>query len=150
MVATVCTCYIAPSDVQLPAVQLSIFIVPPVELLSYSVSRHQNCETGVSWILWSRALLLWSADTCLWCPHTQPHSGLLHHMSETQISNEDRENWRKLTRHYWTHFIVISFNETKNMYIFITWLFFPSSFGTSQLRTETNLDSRWRTENNIH
>lgn len=30
------------------------------------------------------------------------------------------------------------------MYIFITWLFFPSSFGTSQLRTETNLDSRWR------
>lgn len=110
------------------------------------LSRHLNCETGVSWILWSRALLLWSVDTCLWCPHTQPHSGSLHHMSETQISSEDRENWPATIELILFLFL---YWDKKKRYIFITWLFFPSSFGTSQLRTETNLDSRWRTEISI-
>ena len=64
-------------------------------MLKFSFSRRQSCGNSVAVILRSRALLLWSGDTCLWYPHIQPQSGLLHQMSGTQISSEERGKKKK-------------------------------------------------------
>lgn len=100
-----CTCYITPTAIvkssimlsQPPAVELFVAII-----LKVFLSHHQRCETGVSVILRSRALPLWSDGTCPWCPHTQSKSGLLRHMIGTQISivrTEKKEVWAT-TRHH--------------------------------------------------
>lgn len=130
------------------AFQLLEYLLP---VLNIYLSHRQNCETGVSVIIWSRARRLWSGGTCLWCPHTRPQSGLSRHMSGTQISSEDR---RKLTHHNLLKFFFFYFISFFNFLIqkiscrnlLITWLFFPSSLGTSRLRTETNLCWKWRQE----
>lgn len=72
-------------------------------MLRVFLSHHQSCKTSVSASLWSRALLLWSGDTCLWCPHTLPQSGLLNRTNGTQKSIEDRRN---MTHHTSSHFIL--------------------------------------------
>lgn len=126
--------------------QLLDYVLP---VLNVYLSHRQNCETGVSLIISSRALHLWSGGTCLWCPHTRPLSGLSRHMSGTQISSEDREDRRKLTHYNLLKFILFHFvfyfliQKIFCRNLLITWLFFPSSLGTSRLRTETNLDSKW-------
>lgn len=146
------TCYITPSALQLCSGIIIHFVILASQLaltMKIFLSHHQSCETGVSVILQSRALRQWSGDTCLWCPHTPTQNGLLHHTSGTQRSSEARGEIRPTWLHS-TLLYVCTGNVVGLRDLIITWLFFPSSLGTSRLRTETNLDSKQWKGNDIN